>query len=454
MQDTHQELLEEIAHREFSRIKLAASDIDGVLRGKYIRKEKFLSSLRSGFGFCNVVFGWDVMDQCYDNTTYTGWHSGYPDALTRIDVDTHRVIPWEDGIDFFLCDFQTNDGKPLSVCPRQTLKKVIQQVEEAGYTARVGFEYEWFNFIESPESLEEKGYRNFKTLTPGMFGYSVLRSGQNASFFQDIMEKLEQFSVPLEGLHTETGPGTFEAAISSSEPLEAADRAILFKWGVKNIAHCHGFLASFMARWNDTLPGCGCHIHQSLLDRDTGTPVFYDQNDKDNISSVMQHYLAGQLYCLPEFAAFYTPTVNSYKRLVEGYWAPTQVTWGMDNRTVFYRVIGSSPASMRIECRGAGADINPYITLAASLASGLYGIKNKLSLTQPPASGSGYAQKDVRSLPKNLGDATRLLASSSLARELLGEEFVEHFVQTRLWEWRQFEQSVTDWEHKRYFEII
>ena len=437
-----------------SKVKVAICDIDGILRGKFLHRDKFLSATKSGFGFCNVVFGWDCGDVCYDNTQYTGWHAGYPDAQARVDTRTHRRIPWEADTDFFLCDFEDADGAPLPVCPRQTLKNVIARLAAAGYEAEAGFEFEWFNFNETPQSLTDKDHRNPAPLTPGMFGYSILRTGLNHPYFHALMDQLEAFRVPLEGLHTETGPGTFEAAIMHSGALEAADRAILFKTGVKQIAYAHGCLASFMARWNPALPGCGGHIHQSLRHVGQSENLFHQDGAPHGMSPLFRHYLAGQMHCLPELLPFFAPTVNSYKRLVPGFWAPTSVAWGVDNRTVAFRVIAGKPEAARLEGRVGGADINPYLALAASLASGLYGIQNKLELTDAPMRGSAYGHDEARPLPSTLLGATQALNESTLARELLGAEFVEHFVRTRLWEWRQYSQAVTDWELKRYFEII
>lgn len=447
------DLLSKIARSDAQKIKVAVTDIDGILRGKFLHKEKFLSAAKDGLGFCDVVFGWDSHDLCYDNVSYTGWHTGYPDARARVDLATHRRIPWESNVDFFLCDFEDASGSPLPVCPRQLLKNVVSHIRQAGFDPVVGFEFEWFNFRETPQSLAEKDFRSIQPLTPGMFGYSVLRSGLNHAYFRDLMDQLEAFGVPLEGLHTETGPGTYEASILRSDALEASDRAVLFKTGAKQIAYNHGIVASFMARWNTSLPGCGGHIHQSLVGLDTGENAFFDPSHPKEMTAVFKHFLAGQMHCLPEFLPFFAPTVNSYKRLVEGYWAPTNVTWGYDNRTVCFRVMLENAKTARVESRVGGADLNPYIALAASLASGLYGIKNKLSLTDPPVSGNAYRGTSAARLSKDLGEATELLAASTLARELLGEKFVDHFVNTRRWEWRQFQNALTDWELKRYFEL-
>src|SRR4051812_18496837 len=222
-------LAKDLARSSHQAVKVAVTDVDGILRGKYLSKDKFLSALESGFGFCNVVFGWDSGDVCYDNSKYTGWHSGYPDAQVRIDPATQRQIPWDGGIPFFLGDFVDAQERPLDVCPRQLLKRVLARARAAGYVVRCGAEFEWFNFRETPQSLAEKGYVDPQPLTPGMFGYSVLRASLNQPYFAALLDQFRAFGVPLEGLHTETGPGVTEAAIAYTDALEAADRAVLFK---------------------------------------------------------------------------------------------------------------------------------------------------------------------------------------------------------------------------------
>jgi glutamine synthetase len=439
-------ILREIARSKHEKVKVAIADIDGVLRGKYLHKEKFLSAARDGFGFCNVVFGWDSSDTCYDNSKYTGWHTGYPDALARIDLSTGRTVPWDDGVPFFLADFD------LDVCPRNLLKRVLGRAKKAGFAPKCGVEFEWFNFRETPQSLAAKAYADPQPITPGMFGYSILRASLNQPYFAALMEQLRAFGVPLEGLHTETGPGVYEAAISFSDALEGADRAVLFKTAAKEIAYRHGIVASFMAKWNVNLPGSGGHIHLSLWDG--ARNVFFDDRDPAKMSGTFKSFLAGQLRCLPEILPFFAPNVNSYKRLVDGYWSPTKSTWGIDNRTTAFRVIPGSTKSTRVEIRIGGADINPYLAVAASVASGLYGIENGLKLTDKPIEGSAYQESKIPRLPRTLGEATARLADSTLARELLGDGFVDHFVRTRQWEWSQFHEAVPNWELKRYFEII
>lgn len=448
-----QDILQYIQNAPSNKVKFAITDIDGILRGKIITRSKFLKAIDHSIGFCNVVFGWDMNDACYDNTRVTGWHTGYPDAMATIDLNSFRKIPWSEDMSFFLGDFsQSPDIGPI--CPRTLLRNIRQQSLDLGFIPKFSKEFEWFNFSETPQTLKEKNYSKPTPLTPGMFGYSVLRSSQNDEYFNDLFDLLHQFEVPIEGIHTETGDGVYEACIEADDILEAADRAILFKTGVKEIASRYGIMASFMAKWNNDLPGCSGHIHQSLWDKSETKNLFYDESGTFTMSKLMKHYVAGQLYCLPYILPMYAPTVNSYKRYVAGSWSSTTVSWGIENRTTALRVVNHDEGSMRLETRVPGADANPYLSMAASLAAGLYGIKHKLSLPSEPTKGNEYESTASPKLPKTLKEATDAMRRSGIAKELFGEIFTDHFIRTREWEWDQFTKRVTDWELKRYFEII
>jgi len=451
---TTKEIIQYVKDHPSGKVKVAFSDIDGILRGKYISSEKFLSVIEGGMGFCDVIFGWDAGDVVYDNVQYTGWHTGYPDCPATIDTNTFRKIPWENDVPFFLGELKGKKGDPSPVCPRQLLKKITAEANKQGFSPFFSQEFEWYNFAETPQTANDKQFKNLTPLTPGMFGYSILRSSLENTYFSDLFESLKKFNVPLEGIHTETGPGTYEAAISYSEVLEAADRALLFKTAVKEIAYKHGIIATFMAKINENLPGCGGHVHQSLWDRSGKKNLFYNEKDKMKMSDLAKSYVAGQLHCLPYILPMFAPTVNSYKRLVEGAWAPTTLTWSSDNRTVALRILANSSKSCRLETRVIGSDVNPYMAMAGCLAAGLYGIKNKLKLKQPATVGNGYKDYSNGTLPSTLIEATQKMKTSKLAKELFGEIFVEHFTQTREWEWRQHLKAVTDWEYRRYFEII
>jgi glutamine synthetase len=438
------------------KVKVACSDIDGVLRGKYLHIDKFLGAAQphpnGGFGFCDVVFGWDSSDNCYDNATLTGWQHGFPDALARLDLGTHRNVPWDDGVPMFLGEFVNADGTPSPICPRQTLKRVLKRAAKLGVLPMAGMEFEWFNFSETPQTWAAKKGVGPEPITPGMFGYSLLRMNHKREFFRALMDEMPLFGVPIEGLHTETGPGVYEVAIAFGEALEQADRAILFKTGAKEIGARFGVMPSFMAKWNQHLPGCSGHIHQSLSDGKTN--LFFDAKSPRKMSKLFESYLAGQVACLMELAPMFWPTINSYKRLVDGFWAPVKPTWGMDNRTASFRVIAGSPKATRLETRCPGADVNPYLAMAAVIAAGLHGVEKGLKLTAPPITGTNAGAEDIPRAPRTLIETTRNFKQSTIARDWLGDDFVDHFAATREWEWRQWLDGVTDWELKRYFEII
>jgi glutamine synthetase len=441
-----------LEERQVRKAKIGAFDVDGVWRGKYVSLEKLLSAAKGGLGFCDVVFGWDLADELYDNAKVTGWHTGYPDARAVVDLSTARVIPWEPDTAAFILDFVNPDGSPFEPSPRQLLQRIGRRARALGFLPRVGSEYEYFLFRETPQSLREKGFRELATLSPGMFGYSWLRSSASAGLVHALIDGLDAFGVPVEGMHTETGPGVYETAVLYDDLERAADKSALFKTAVKEICARHGVTACFMAKWNASLPGCSGHLHQSLWDVGGTVNRFHDPSAPDGASATLRHYVGGQIALMPELTALYWPNVNSYKRSVENTWAPTTATWGVENRTCAIRVIGDSPKSMRVEYRQPGADVNPYVAMAASLAAGLWGIENEV---EPPAAcaGNGYAA-DAAPLPRNLKDAVELLRRSERAREILGEGFVDHYLRTRDWEVRKFERAVTTWELERYLELV
>jgi glutamine synthetase len=454
-------LIDELRQRGCRRIKLGVTDMDGVLRGKYLSFEKFASLARGSAGFCDCIFGWDVNDQLYDNVQFSGWHKGFPDAAYRLDLGSMRVLPYEDEVPFFLAELVPPEGARFHpVCPRNLLRRVVSQLADAGFVATLGFEYEFFVFNETPQSVRAKGYRNLEPYTPGNFGYSVLRTSVLSDLHQEFLDFCETMDLPIEGYHTETGPGVMEAAIEKAEGLDAADRAVLFKTFSKVFFQRQGLMPTFMAKWSPDFPGMGGHVHMSLRRADTGAPVFANPagtDDRGRMSETMQHFVAGQLTYMRELCAMVSPTINSYTRLVKGAWAPTAATWGIDNRTTSLRVIPGSEKSLRVEFRLAAADGNPYLVAAAALASGLEGIRRKLPLPEP-VSGNAYDIQDSlpveRQLPSTLREAAGLFGQSDLARHAFGDEFVDHFAATRLWESRAFERAITDWELQRYFEII
>ncbi len=446
------ELRAEFEARGITKVKVGGFDVDGVLRGKYVSLDKFWSAIEGGFGFCDVIFGWDVADVLYDNAAVTGWSTGYPDTHARVDLDSFRVIPWEPGTAAFLVDFVGRDGSPHPACPRSLLKTVLARAAAKGLSATFAAEFEFFLFKETPESLHAKGFRNLTPLTPGMFGYSWVREGQNAPLLHAVMDEMAAFDIPIEGLHTETGPGVYEVAIRYDEALRMADKAALFKTAMKQLCARHGLSVTFMAKWNHELPGSSGHLHQSLWKGKEN--VFYDAAAPDKLSATARRYLGGQLAAMPAVTALHSPTINSYKRYVPGVWAPLTASWGIENRTCAIRAIPGDAKSTRLEYRQTAADMNPYVAIATCLGAGLWGIEKGV---EPPAGARGDASgadAGYAALPRTLKEATRALSASTEAREILGEPFVDHYVRTREWEVRQFERVVTEWELRRYFEVI
>jgi glutamine synthetase len=440
-----------VEERGLDYVKVGVFDIDGIMRGKYMKKEKFYSSLEGGFGFCDVVNGWDSKDQLYDNATVTGWHTGYPDANVRVLPESCREIAWEDDMLFFLGEFT---GKHEEVCSRATLRRVLDKASSMGFETLAGMEFEFFVFEETPHSVREKNYRDMKPLQPGFFGYSVIRNTVDSDIYRELLDGCILMDMELEGLHEETGPGVLEAAIAVDEALSAADKAAMFKTFAKIMAQKNGLMATFMAKWSPDWPGQSGHIHMSLKNKD-GSSVFYDPSKPNNISDKMRHFIGGQQKLMPETLAMIASTVNSYTRLIPGFWAPTEASWGIDNRTTALRIIEGSAKSQRVEYRIAAADTNPYLALAASIGAGLWGIENEIE-PDAPIEGNAYEQTFAEhlQLPRTLFDAARRLRASQPARELFGDTFVDHYAASREWEEREFRRAITDWEMERYFEII
>ena len=437
--------------RDIHNVKIGVFDGDGILRGKYLSRDKFLAALDKGLSFCDVVLGWDSSDQIIDGLKFTGWHTAFPDAPVRVLPATRREIPFEPNTVFFLCEFA---GAAEAVCPRATLRRVLARAARMGYAVYAAAEFEFFMFAETPQSVRDKGYRQLQPMTPGSFGYSVLRNSVHCELYQELLEVAAAMRFPIESLHTETGPGVLEAALSYCEALEAADRAALFKTFAKVLAERRGLMATFMAKWSNSYPGQSGHLHLSLR-REDGSAVFHDAGKPAQMSDEMRWFIGGQQALMPELLAMVAATVNSYSRLVPGYWAPTSATWGIENRTTALRVIRGGASSQRVEYRVAAADINPYLALGAAIGSGLWGIEHRIE-PDAPIEGNAYAREHPpeRRLPGSLGEAAARLAASPAARALFGDALVEHHAATRHSEQREYAKAITDWQLARYFEII
>lgn len=453
-------MAEEATRESAAPAMLGLADIDGVLRGKFVSPAKLASLRVKDGGFCDCVFGWDLDDALYEGfgaDAFTGWHSGFPDARYRLVGATERALP--SGAPYFVGEFASDDGGDHPLCPRTLLRRVLARAERHGFSVRAGLEYELFVFKETPASVREKGYRDLEPFTPGNFGYSVLRVAANAEVFEALLRYCATFRMPLEGLHCETGPGVWEAALEAADGLEAADRATLLKTFSKAFFQSRGLMATFMAKWSMDYPGQSGHYHFSLLNG-AGENVFAGAERGAPPTDAARWALGGLCAYVPLFLPMLAPTVNSYTRLVRGAWAPTASTWGVDNRTAAFRFVpgrGADLSSQRIECRVGGADANPYLVSAATIGAALLGIEQRLA---PPAPVVGNAYDVEDGLPPDrrfsptLRDAAARFAACGEARTLFGDAFVDHFAQSRLWEAGQGERNVNSWQLARYFEIV
>ncbi|KAK3079130.1 hypothetical protein LTS18_005666 [Coniosporium uncinatum] len=464
-------------------VKVAGIDVDGVLRGKLMAKKKFLSIAKDGFGFCSVIFGWDMHDQTYvRELKVSNKENGYRDLIAVPDLRSFRRIPWENNVPFFLISFFDPDtNASLSACPRSLLQRTVDKLHAKDMGAMAGAEYEFYQFRvpqsdATPERnssatarfLQSNPVNALPSLTEGMFGYSLTRPIHNQDYYYGIFDACDKFDCGIEGWHTESGPGVFEAALLFDEIREMADRAALFKLTVKSLGSKFGITPCFMAKPREGLPGNSGHMHVSIVDKQ-GKNLFYRETEDKNppysdlryLSDLGRYFLAGLLDGLPDVMPIVAPTVNSYKRLVENFWAPVTVSWGLEHRAASIRLItppSASAKATRMEVRVPGADTNPHLVLAAILALGWRGVEKKMEIRVPPLGKGedvgGASDKGVR-LAKSLKEANdRFMAKDSVAREAFGDEFVEHFGGTREHEIRLWDEAVTDWEVKRYIEMV
>ncbi|KAH7090480.1 hypothetical protein FB567DRAFT_465690 [Paraphoma chrysanthemicola] len=463
-------------------VKVAGIDVDGMLRGKLMAKKKFLSIAKEGFGFCSVIFGWDMHDQTYfRELAISNKENGYRDLIAIPDLSSFRRIPWEDNVPFFLISFHDPDTRSsLSACPRSLLKRAVDKLKDSGYGAMAGAEYEFYQFRapqthDGPKNtsstaafLRENPVNSLPSLTEGMFGYSITRPVHNQDYYYGIFDACSKFNCGIEGWHTESGPGVFEAALEFGEISQMADKASLFKLVVKSLGSKHGITPCFMAKPREGLPGNSGHMHVSIVDKAGKNLFARETEDKDAaypdirfLSDLGRQFLAGLIDGLPDIMPILAPNVNSYKRLVENFWAPVTVSWGLEHRAASIRLIAPPTASAkatRFEVRVPGADTNPHFVLAAILALGWRGIEKKMDISIPPLGKGedvgGEADKGER-LAKSLKEATeRFMRKESVAREVFGDEFVDHFGGTRQHEIRLWDEAVTDWEVKRYIETV
>ncbi|GCE13733.1 glutamine synthetase family protein [Tengunoibacter tsumagoiensis] len=452
-----------IEERKVEYIKIGVPDMEGVFRGKRVAARFFLDSLSDGFAQSDVLFGWDIAENVLPNLKISNWERGFGDFVMVPDLTTFAVVPWEQNVATCICDLWTEQGQPIHIAPRSVLQTLVERARSLGYEPMAASELEMRFFRENQVTLRDKDFGpDLTPLNPGTNCYVISHASADEHLIGTIARNMRDYGVELEGYNREHGPGMYELNMRYTDALTAADRTLLFKNGTKELCHQGGYTVSFMAKWNDQEDGSSGHSHLSLWDRTKERNVFWDDAAEGHMSETMRWFLAGVLQKMPELMVLYAPIINSYKRYMEGTWAPLNTSWGMDNRTCAVRVINSGRKAIRIENRVPGSDANFYLVFSAMLASGLYGIEQKLELP-PRLDGNAYnpanlaraiSAGELHVLPRNLTTATDLFGQSAFAKEYLGADFVEHFVATRRWEVKEFEKAVTNWERRRYLELI
>ncbi|MYH70512.1 MAG: glutamine synthetase [Gammaproteobacteria bacterium] len=453
-QEMDGETVNQLLHEnDIDTIKLGMVDIDGLWRGKRVTVDYFLNSIiPKGAHICDIIFGWDIQDKLIQGLKFTGWHTGYPDVFLVPDISTIAIVPWEERTASVICDVVDANGNPVAISPRYVLRKILNRMKEDELTPMVGYELEFYLLKETLQSLEQKNYTDIEPLTRGPDCYSLYRGTRTEYIIGELRRNMNKYGIIVDAANSEYGSGQFEVNLHYCPAMTAADRSLLFKIGIKEIATIHDIFTTFMAKYNHDDAGSSAHVHQSISDG-SGKNLFSD--GEGGLSVMAMHYLAGVIATLPEFMALYCPNINSYKRIVEDSWTGINATWARENRTTAVRTVVSSASATRIENRIPGADANPHIVIAACIAGGLYGMNEKLKSSEPTA-GNAYElpDEDIPQLPKSLESAIEVLYRSNIARDLLGSEFVDHFVATRSWEIQEYRKVVTDWERHRYLEMI
>ncbi len=449
-----EELTDLVQHDHVRTVIVAFTDHYGRLVGKRFQGEVFLKSVyEHGTHACDYLLACDMEMVPVSGYRFASWEHGYGDFHLVPDKSTLRLASWLEKTALVLCDVKNeNTGELLSVAPRSVLRRQLERSAEMSVASVAATELEYYLFRNSYRDAAAKGYTGLEEAGWYAEDYHILQGTRNENFTDAVRHHLELSGVPVESSKGECGIGQHELNVHHAGTLEMADRHVVYKQCLKEVADQMGISVSFMAKIAATQAGSSCHIHLSLWRDGVNAFAGEEQFGPIRCSSMFRWFLAGWLRHVPEVMVFYAPTVNSYKRYVEGSWAPTRIAWSHDNRTAGFRVIGSGQ-SLRIECRIPGADCNPYLALAAVLASGLSGIADKAD-PPPCASGDLYQASDTHRVSGSLTEAAELFAKSNFAKQAFGEEVVQHYSHFFRSEQKAFDCAVTDWERRRYFERI
>jgi len=442
---TPDELVRALKTTGTKNVHVGVFDADAILREKTVGLKKAEKLIRDGYRLSDVIYEWDIGER-----TFSG--GAFADEAAEIDPTSGRIYPFAQNSAWVLADFT---GPHADISPRNLARTQVQRAESMGYGVRAAFEYEFFVFEETPDSLREKDYRNLRSFAPGNWSYSALTPACENEFLSGLLETIRTAGIEVDAFHTELGPGCLEAPLFAREGLRAPDDAAMFKTIAKAYALKHGKMATFMAKWSNRWPGQSAHLHLSLFRLDSGEPVFGGLGDGKSPDPAMRAFLGGLLSHLPELLVMCAHTVNAYRRMVPDAWAPTFAGWGIENRSCAARAILRPSESARIEFRVPAADSNPYLAFAACLGAGLTGIEHKIE-PPPPVEGNAYRGTIAREcrFPRNLLEAAERFRASRKARELFGDRFVDWFARAREWEDEVFRRHVSDLDVRRYFEAV
>lgn len=444
-----EELKRLVGNDEIDTILVVFPDMYGRLVGKRIVARFFLEE--SEIHACDYLLACDMDMDPVPGYQFTSWAKGYGDFRPVPDFNTMRVASWQEKTALVLCDvYEEESNELVPYAPRGILRRQLARAAERGYTAMGASELELYVFKDSYEDVAKKSFVNLEPIGRVIEDYHILQGTKEEHLVGAIRRHLERSGVPVESSKGEWGPGQQEIGLRYAELLEMADRHTIYKHAAKEIAWQMGHAVTFMAKWDERYAGSSCHIHMSLWK--DGEPLFRGDDHLGPIqcSPLFRWFLGGWMAHIRELFAFYAPYPSSYKRYVPGSFAPTGIAWSYDNRTAGFRIVGHG-SSLRIECRTAGADANPYLAFAATLAAGLDGIAKQI---EPPDSFEGdvYGALELPQVPHHLREAIDELEKSAFAREAFGDDVIDHYLHFFRTEQRKFDAVITDWERKRYFE--
>ncbi len=445
------ELKAAVALGSIDTVVVAMIDMQGRLIGKRFQAEFFVDGASQETHGCDYLLANDIDMEPVPGYAAASWTKGYGDFVMKPDLATLRRVPWLEGTALVLCDVLDHHHHDVPHSPRQILKKQIARLAERKMRAYFASELEFYLFDETFESAAEKRFHNLKTAGTYIEDYHILQTTKEEGVMRAIRKGLQGAGIPVENSKGEWGPGQEEINVRYSDALDMADRHVILKNGIKEMAHLHGKAVTFMSKWRYDLAGSSAHVHASLWDEAGKTPLFLDESGEYGMSKLMRSFVAGQLKYARDMTYFLAPYINSYKRFQAGTFAPTKAVWSRDNRTAGFRLCGEGTKGIRIECRIGGADLNPYLAFAALLAAGLAGIEEKLAL-DAPFSGDAYVSESIPEVPKTLREAIESLDTSEFMRGAFGSEVVDHYVHTGRWEQFEYDRRITDWELMRGFE--